>query len=125
MGLLTLEELQARRTSLQERIRVLTQQEQDLRMQQPQQVQLTELSANIVELCQAIRTGLHTLDFAGRRKIVELLIDRGILSHDDIEIRYAIPLSGLNLTSKQETLRLPYRTDVWVAHALPALEQRL
>jgi site-specific DNA recombinase len=112
---LTLEELKTRRTGLQERIRVLTQQERDLGRQQHQQVHLTELSANIEDLCQAIRAGLQTLDFSGRRKIIELLIDRVIISHADIEIRYAIPLTGLSPTGKKETLRLPYRAHVCVA----------
>ena len=106
---LTLEELKTRRVGLQERIRILTQQERELRQQQHQQVRLTELSSNIEDLCQAIRLGLQTLDFAGRRRIIELLIDRVILSQDEIEIRYAIPLTGISPTSKKETLRLPYR----------------
>jgi site-specific DNA recombinase len=111
----TLEALQTRRTGLQERIAVLTQQERDLRRQQHQQVRLTELSANIEELCAAIHSGLQTLDFSGRRKIMELLIDRVILSHEDIEIRYAIPLTGVNPTGKKETLRLPYRANLWLS----------
>ena len=113
--MLTLEELKTRRAGLQERIHLLTQQERDLGRQQHQQVRLTELSANIEDLCQAIRAGLQTLDFSGRRKIIELLIDRVLLSHEDIEIRYAIPLPGLNPTGKKETLRLPYRTHACVA----------
>jgi hypothetical protein len=96
----------------------LTQQERDLGRQQHQQVRLTELSANIEDLCQAIRAGLQTLDFSGRRKIIELLIDRVIISHADIEIRYAIPLTGLSPTGKKETLRLPYRAVLWLAGTL-------
>jgi site-specific DNA recombinase len=112
---LTLEELKIRRAGLQERLRFLTQQERELHQQQRQQIHLTELSSNIEELCLAIRSGLQTLDFTGRRRIIELLIDRVILSHDEIEIRYAIPLTGISPTSKKETLRLPYRTDTCVA----------
>src|SRR5262245_49848927 len=117
---LTLEELKTRRTGLQERLRLLTQQERDLGRQQHQQMRLTELSASIEDLCQAIRAGLQTLDFSGRRKVIELLIDRVIISHEDIEIRYAIPLTGLNPTGKKETLRLPYRTDLCLAPELPS-----
>jgi site-specific DNA recombinase len=68
---LTLEELQTRRTGLQERLRVLTQQEQDVRRHHHQQLRLTELTANVKTLCRAIRTGLQTLSFAGRRQIIE------------------------------------------------------
>ena len=100
------------------------QQERDLRRQQHQQLRLTELSGNIEELCAAIHCGLQTLDFSGRRKIIELLIDRVILSQEEIEIRYAILLTGVNPTGKKETLRLPYRTDIRMAGPISALEQR-
>jgi site-specific DNA recombinase len=106
---LTLEELKVRRAGLQERVGLLAQQERELRLQHQQQVRLAELSANVEELCQTVGAGLQTLDFAGRRKIIELLVDRVILSHDDVEIRYAMPLSGLYPAGKKETLRLPYR----------------
>jgi site-specific DNA recombinase len=106
---LTLEELKTRRSGLQERIRGLTQQERELRLHQHQQLRLTELCANIEDLCQAISAGLHTLDFGGRRKIIELLVDRVMLSHDTIEICYAIPLTGLEPTGRKGTLRMPYR----------------
>jgi site-specific DNA recombinase len=121
---LTLEELKVRRAGLQERLRLLTQQERELRQQQ-QQVRLAELSANVEELCQTVGAGLKTLDFAGRRKIIELLVDRVILSHDDVEVRYAIPLSGLHPTGKKETLRLPYRTHQRLEWTLPPQQQSL
>jgi hypothetical protein len=60
-------------------------------------------------LCQTIHRGLQTLDCAGRRNIVELLVDRVILSHEDIEIRHAIPLAGVSTAGKKETWQLPYR----------------
>ena len=107
---LTLEELKTRRAGLQERIRGLTQQERELRTQQHQQLRLTELDANIADLCHAIRTGLQMLDFTGRRQVLELLIDRVIISHEEVEIRYAIPLTGVRAVNKKERLRLPYRT---------------
>jgi site-specific DNA recombinase len=106
---LTLEELKTRRGGLQERIRGLTQQERELRTQQHQQLHLTELDANIADLCQTIRTGLQMLDFTCRRQVIELLIDRVIISHEEVEIRYAIPLTGVRAVNKKERLRLPYR----------------
>jgi site-specific DNA recombinase len=122
---LTLEELKARRAGLEERLRLLTQQERELRQQQQQQVRLAELSVKVEDLCQATGTGLQTLDFAGRRKIIELLVDRVILSHHDIEIRYAVPLRGWNPGEKKETLRLPYRTHARMAQSQSSLGQRL
>ncbi len=68
---------------------------------------------------------LQTLDFAGRRKIIELLVDRVILSHHDIELRYAVPLRGWNRGEKKETLRLPYRTQLRLDDALSTVRVRL
>ena len=106
---ITLEELKVRRRGLEDRIRFLAQQEQDLRGQQQQSLRIDELCTNIEVLCQGVRLGLHTLDFARRRQIIELLVDRVLISHDEIEVRYAIPLKGLNPPGQNGTLRLPYR----------------
>jgi site-specific DNA recombinase len=115
---LTLEDLKTRRAGLQERLRILGQQERALRTQQHQQLRLMDLEAHIIDLCHAIRTGLQTLDFTGRRKMIELLIDRILLSPEEVEIRYAIPLTGARAVNKKEMLRLPYR-----AHSPPVLRR--
>jgi hypothetical protein len=106
---LTLDELKARRAGLQERVRVLMQQEREVQSHQRQQVRLTDLSANMTALCRAVRRGLHTLDFAGRRSVIELLVDRVLIDHDGIELRYAVPLTGWNPSGKKPSLRLSLR----------------
>jgi site-specific DNA recombinase len=116
---ITLDELKARRAVLQHRIQGLVQQERDLHAQHQQHLRLADLCANIKALCESLQTGLHTLDFARRRRIVELLVDRVLLSHDEIEIRYAIPLKGLG---QKGTLQLPYRTYLRLVESLPAFE---
>jgi site-specific DNA recombinase len=122
---ITLEELKVRRRGLEDRIRFLAQQEQDLRGQQQQNLRIDELCANIEVLCQGVRLGLHTLDFARRRQIIELLVDRVLISHDEIEVRYAIPLKGLNPPGQNGTLRLPYRADPGVGGQEPEAGQGL
>jgi hypothetical protein len=106
---ITLDELKARRAGLQERVRVLMQQEREGQSHQRQQVRLTDLSANMTALCRAVRRGLHTLDFAGQRSVIEILVDRVLIDHDGIEIRYAAPLTGWNPSGKKPSLRLPLR----------------
>ena len=78
-----------------------------------------DLEAQIIDLCHAIRTGLQTLDFAGRGKMIELLIDRVLLSHEEVEIRYASPLTGARAVNKKEMLRLPYRAHAELEEPLP------
>src|SRR5207302_4370851 len=47
----------------------------------------------IEAFCQAIRTGLATATFEQRRLLAELLIDRVIVTDDQVEIRYVLPTS--------------------------------
>jgi site-specific DNA recombinase len=117
---ISLDELKSRRAVLQDRLQVLRQQEQGLRAQHQQHLRLEDLCANIDARCESLQAGLHTLDFARRRRIVELLVDRVIISHDTIEIRYGIPLKGLG---QKGTLRLPYRTDLQLVRAESSVEQ--
>jgi hypothetical protein len=53
------------------------------------------------------------------------LVDRVLISHDEIEVCYAIPLKGLNSPGQNGTLRLPYRAHLGLAGTVSALEQRL
>ena len=40
-----------------------------------------------------VRTGLAEATFAQQRQLVELLIDRVVVTNDDVEIRYVLPIS--------------------------------
>src|SRR6266513_273801 len=58
--------------------------------------QLLELSAvadGIERFCQTIRAGLAAATFEQRRQLAELLIDRVIVTDDQVEIRYVLPTS--------------------------------
>jgi hypothetical protein len=109
---LTLDELHTRRAGLEERLRLLRQQEQTRQRQPQHTLRLADLCANMETLCDALRTGLAALDFAGRRRIVELRVDRVLISHETVEIRYAIPLTGLGHHDKKGPLQLPYRSHL-------------
>jgi site-specific DNA recombinase len=114
---ITLDDLKARRAVLQNRLQGLVQQERDLHAQHQQHRRLADLCAHLKALCESLHTGLHTLDFARRRRMVELLVDRVLFSHEEIEIRYAIPLKGLG---QKGTLQLPYRTHAQLDESVPA-----
>ena len=49
------------------------------------------MSRSIEDFCERIRTGLQQATFDQKRKLVELLIDRVIVSDGDVEIRYVMP----------------------------------
>jgi hypothetical protein len=42
----------------------------------------------------AIRDGLEALDFAGRQRLVRLLVERVIVLGEDVTIEHVVPLSG-------------------------------
>jgi site-specific DNA recombinase len=71
----------------------LAQQLRRLEAQTQKQIAVAELSQHIEAFCQRLEPTLDHLDFAQRRQLVELLIDRVIVDDGKVEIRYAIPTS--------------------------------
>ena len=45
----------------------------------------------IGDFCARVRTGLANASFEQKRQLIELLIDRVIVTDDQVEIRYVIP----------------------------------
>lgn len=71
----------------------LAQQLHQLDAQAQQQIEAAQLAQHIEAFCQRLQPTLEQMDFAQRRQLVELLIDRVIVDDDKVEIRYAIPTS--------------------------------
>lgn len=58
-----------------------------------QQLELAQVMSSIQEFCQRVQDGLEQATFEQKRQLVELLIDRVIVTNDEVEIRYVIPTS--------------------------------
>jgi site-specific DNA recombinase len=69
---------------------LLTQQRQ-LDATAGQRLELQAIADGIERFCQTIRAGLATATFDQRRLLAELLIDRVIVTDDQVEIRYVLP----------------------------------
>jgi hypothetical protein len=54
---------------------------------------LRAVAGGIEAFCQTVRSGLATATFAQRRLLVELLIDRVVVTDGEVEIRYVLPTS--------------------------------
>jgi site-specific DNA recombinase len=57
-------------------------------------VQRTEFAGvvgSVENFCERVRGGLADATFEQKRRLVELLIDRVIVTDEEVEIRYAIP----------------------------------
>lgn len=56
------------------------------------QGETARLATHAEAFCRRARQGLEQADFGRKRELLELLIDRVIVSGDAVEIRYVIPV---------------------------------
>jgi len=91
---LSLEEYKRRRQDLEQRQQALLNQLRQLEVSAKQQVELAGVTHSVTEFCQRVQQTLDTASFEQKRRLVELLIDRVIVTGDEVEIRYAIPTSS-------------------------------
>jgi site-specific DNA recombinase len=89
---LGLPELQRKRQELDRRHATLLAQQRQLDAA-GQRLELQAVADGIERFCQTIRAGLATATFTQRRQLAELLIDRVIVTDDQVEIRYVLPTS--------------------------------
>jgi site-specific DNA recombinase len=88
-----LAELERKRQELDRRRATLTSQQHQLDAIAEQRLEVRAVADGIEAFCQTVRAGLATATFAQRRLLVELLIDRVVVTDDKVEIRYVLPTS--------------------------------
>jgi site-specific DNA recombinase len=108
-GVVLLDEYRRRRSDLEERQRQLERQARQLDAQADRQKELAGLSGAIEDFCQRVRQGLAQATFEQRRSLVELLIDRVIVTDGEVEIRYVMPTDRAGEQVRFCHLRLDYR----------------
>jgi len=91
-GVVPLSEYERRRREAEARLQVLDGQECDLTHDADHQAEAARLAAYAETFCQRVRQGLEQADFARKRELLELLIDRVIVTDATVEIRYAVPV---------------------------------
>lgn len=107
-NVIQLEEYQRRRSQLESQEQALIVQQQQLVLQAQQKLDTANLARGIEEFCQRVNAGLSQANFEQKRKLVELLIDRVIVTDDEVEIRYVIPTHARGETTHFCHLRLDY-----------------
>jgi site-specific DNA recombinase len=90
-GIIPLAEYERRRSELEQRMTGLDAQANTLAVQTDRQKELIGLTDAITDFCTRVQQGLAHATFEQKRQLVELLIDRVVVTHDEVEIRYAIP----------------------------------
>jgi hypothetical protein len=58
-----------------------------------ERVELADIADSIEKFCEQVRAGLASATFEHKRALVELLIDRVIVTEEEVEIRYVVPTS--------------------------------
>jgi len=118
-GVMPLTEYESRRRDLEGRLAGLAKQERELEAQADQQRELAGLAASMASFCQRVQGGLEQATFVQKRELVELLIDRVVVTGEEVEIRYVIPTSPAGEKTRFCHLRLAYFHGIGRAQVLP------
>jgi site-specific DNA recombinase len=86
-----LAEYQRRRTALEQQGQAVERQLNQLEADAQRQRDLAGLTQSVEALCQRLQGGLEHATFEQKRQLVELLIDRVVVTNEEVEIRYVIP----------------------------------
>jgi site-specific DNA recombinase len=113
-GIIPLPEYQRRRGELEQRLSALTQQSQQLREQVSRHSHVAQLTSSMEEFCRRVQSGLANATFEQRRQLVELLIDRVVVTDEQVEIRYVIPTSPASEKIRFSHLRSDYFSDPYL-----------
>jgi site-specific DNA recombinase len=111
-GVVPLNEYQRRRQDAEGRLVALDGQERDLTHDADRQAEATRLAAHAEAFCQRVRQGLEQADFGRKRELLELLIDRVIVTGEAVEIRYAIPVGPEGEREPFCRLRTDYQAGI-------------
>ena len=109
-SVVSLDEYRRRRGELERRQQQLEEQARQLEAQADRQHELAGLSCSIEQFCRRAAEGLAHASFEHRRSLVELLVDRVIVTDGDVEIRYVVPTTTASEQIRFCHLRLDYRT---------------
>jgi site-specific DNA recombinase len=75
------------------RLETLRAQQRQLDARAQQCLNVAAVGASLETFCAQVSAGLVSATFEQKRALVELLIDRVIVTHDQVEIRYVVPTS--------------------------------
>lgn len=112
-GPFTIEDGRAAVAQVEERQRALQNQLEQLTVQVEHQHELAGLVAHVDDFCRRVQAGLENATFEQKRQLVELLIDRVIVTDGDVEIRYIFPTSA-----ESELIRFCHLRSDYFRHPL-------
>lgn len=108
-GVILLDEYRRRRGEFEERLAALDEQAR----QMERHTDIAGLTRSVTAFCARMRQGLEQATFEQKRQLVELLIDRVVVTGEDVEIRYVIPTSPMSERTRFCYLRTDYFQSQW------------
>ena len=93
-GVIKLEEYERRRREIESRTEAFQSQERELEQQVGRRHELAGAVGRVEDYCRRIEDSLAGAPFEQRRRLVELLIDRVIVTDAEVEVRYVIPTNA-------------------------------
>jgi site-specific DNA recombinase len=103
-----LAEYRRRRKDLENKDEALATQQRQLQAQADRRMEISDLAGSIEGLCERVHNGLADATFEQKRALVELLIDRVVVSDEKVEIRYVVPLNPTGERTRFCQLRSDY-----------------
>jgi site-specific DNA recombinase len=107
-GVLRLDEYRRRRAELERRDEALAAHEELLLGEASRSAELGGYLDSARSFAERVQAGLDAATFERRRQLVELLIDRVVVTGDDVEIRYVFPIGPAGEAGRFCQLRLDY-----------------
>ena len=107
-AVLPLEEYQRRRLELEQRQQGLAEQARQLEVSRGRHEALAGMVQSIEAFCQRVQQRLAEATFAQKRHLIELLLDRVVVTNEEVESRYVIPTSPTSEHLRFCHLRLGY-----------------
>jgi site-specific DNA recombinase len=113
---LDLDEYKRRRQELEQRLQALAEQVRHLEVDVQRHDELSAMVESIEVFCQRVAQGLADATFEQKRQLIELLVDRVVVTGNEVEIRYVIPTSKSSEQIRFCHLRLDYFYSPVSAH---------
>ncbi len=107
--ILALPEFERKRRELEQKRASLQMQLHQLNALAQQRIELSTIASAVEAFCAQVRTGLDNATFAQKQLLVELLVDQVVVTDDEVEIRYVVPISQNGARKPFCQLRLDYR----------------
>ena len=101
--------------ALREREEELLARERELVARVDRLAEVSGIARSVAAICERLRAGLERATFEQRRQLVELLIDRVVVTDGAVEIRYVIPTTEGSTHTRFCQLRTDYLDDVTAA----------